>query len=554
MARARFFLACLVCIVSFALEAETLTQRRVLGDLETIRNIFSVRYAPLSWKEKHLGWNLDESIEEARDRILSLNNPSLRECQKVLRDFFGSPKDSHVYVLFHSTETASLPFIVQEAEGRYFFAQIDKDTRLPFEVGDELLKFGGEPVSKVMDELCRTEFCSSANETERALACIGLTRRSGKLGHTTPSGSIEIVGKKRGKDKETSYLAKWDYSPEKIQDLSNLRAFAASDLPSKPDLLSSAYMGFFPTYGRTAADTQFFPGSKHSYLPALGKKIWSGPRNGLFQSYIFQTESGKDVGVVRIPNYDGSFEEVREFGTLLSQLQGKTDALIIDQLSNAGGSLFYAYALSSVLLQKPAQAPKHHITLTQGEIYQALSLLEVLPLINSTATAKMILGPDIGGYPIDYDFAKYLTKFCDFTLSEWNEGNLYTSATHLFGVDKIKPHSRYRYKKPVLMLIDSLDFSCGDLVPAILQDAKRAKLMGMRTAGAGGFVKAVNFPNLSGIKAFSLTGSLAERADSSYIENLGVTPDISYTISVEDLENNYEPFKQAILKALEEML
>ncbi len=52
------------------------------------------------------------------------------------------------------------------------------------------------------------------------------------------------------------------------------------------------------------------------------------------------------------------------------------------------------------------------------------------------------------------------------------------------------------------MLINEMDMSCADFMPAILQDNKRATLFGSRTAGAGGHVLSFNFPNIHGIADF----------------------------------------------------
>jgi C-terminal processing protease CtpA/Prc len=138
-------------------------------------------------------------------------------------------------------------------------------------------------------------------------------------------------------------------------------------------------------------------------------------------------------------------------------------------------------------------------------------------------------------------------------IQEWAAGRRLTDPLDLYGIDEIVP-TRYKYKKPILVLINELDFSAGDFFPATLQDNGRAKLLGTRTAGAGGYVLRFGFPNLSAIKTFSLTASLAERSDKDPIENLGVTPDVKYEISPEDLEFNYGPYKMKIIENLEEML
>ena len=70
--------------------------------------------------------------------------------------------------------------------------------------------------------------------------------------------------------------------------------------------------------------------------------------------------------------------------------------------------------------------------------------------------------------------------------------------------------------------------------------------MGSRTAGAGGYVKEIKIPNSVGVKAFRTTASIAERLSGNPIENLGVTPDVTYEHTVDDLQSNYAPYVKAI--------
>jgi C-terminal processing protease CtpA/Prc len=106
----------------------------------------------------------------------------------------------------------------------------------------------------------------------------------------------------------------------------------------------------------------------------------------------------------------------------------------------------------------------------------------------------------------------------------------------------------------MLVYVDELCFSCGDFVPAILQDNGRAILFGKRTAGAGGYVLGVKHPNLNGIRGFTLTGSIAERKDLQPIENLGVTPDIAYELTIDDARHGYRDLANHLKKAITEIL
>jgi hypothetical protein len=570
-----FFTSLMICTAvawGGVLPGSSLMKKRVLADLDSIHHIFDVKYAPKSWKNEFANWDLDQSIAEAKSRVESLPAPSLKECQVILRDFFNSAKDYHVGVRFFSTESATLPFLVKGAEGRYFVSYVDRDqlstSKFPFEVGDEILTFGNMPISKVIDDLRIREYGNNTLETDQALAEMALTQRRGDLGHLIPSGAVEVSGIKKGELKRLNVTLTWSYTPERIKDFSKLGAMAdVQDLAQigegSDDLRSllkksqffekfmvsylwdKSYVGSFTEMNKHSI------GARTSFIPQLGKKIWQTASDDIFDAYIFNSPSGKKIGYVRIPHYMGEAEEVEEFGTIMNYFQKRTDALIIDQINNPGGGVFYLYALASTLTDKPLYAPKHHIAMTQQEVYIANLLLPYLEQVTNDETARTVLGDTMEGYPVDYQFVKVMKEFCHFLIAQWESGKLFSDPTCLFGVDEIRPHPKFRYTKPILLLVNSLDFSGGDFFPAILQDNKRATIFGTRTAGAGGFVLAAEFPNHSGMKGFGMTGSLAERIDKKPIENLGVRPDIHYDLSSTDLREDYKEYLVAILEAVE---
>lgn len=549
-----------------------LLRKRVLADLESIRNIFEVKYAPLYWKQEYAKWDLDLAIDEAKNQVVNLPSPTVKDCQVILRDFFNSTCDYHVGARFYSTENASLPFIVKGSQGRYFISFVDRELvnkqEFPFEVGDEILQFSGRPVDEVVQELRIQEYGSSNTlETNQALAEMTLTNRRGEMGHRIPQGTVQIQGIKKESLRPSTVYLKWSYTPEKIRDFSKLGLAVHVDSSHKglkelqTQLKKSRFFEKFMTahfwdksyVGSSLTPNQHTLGSRTSFIPKLGDKLWESGEDALFDAYMFRAPSGKLIGYVRIPHYMGDEEELYEFGELMNYFEDKTDALIIDQVNNPGGSVFYLYALVSTLTDRSFDTPKHHLSLTQEEVHLACQLLPHLEQAHDDRTSRFVLGDTLGGYPVDYQFVKLMRQFCNFLIEQWNAGKLYSDPTYLYGVDEINPHPEYHYSKPILLLINSLDFSGGDFFPAILQDNQRATLLGTRTAGAGGYVIAAEFPNHSGLKGFSLTGSLAERKDKKPIENLGVNPDIFYDVTAVDLQQNYKDYVTAILEAVENL-
>jgi C-terminal processing protease CtpA/Prc len=180
--------------------------------------------------------------------------------------------------------------------------------------------------------------------------------------------------------------------------------------------------------------------------------------------------------------------------------------------------------------------------------------VDQLKNIHNEEQARQAMSPaDIAGYEPSYEFVKFMRSYAQFIMDEWTAGRTLTRPYWIAGVNYINP-SAVHYTKPVLVLINHLDFSGGDFFPTILQDNKRVTIMGTRTAGAGGYVNDIRLPNNIGVAAFRVTESIATRIDGNPIENLGVTPDKVYEMTVEDYTQNYAPYVRAINATVNELL
>jgi PDZ domain/Peptidase family S41 len=566
----QLLIAGIALMSSFFIQAEADNQalkNRMMSDLDVIQNVFEVSYAPREWKKSFAGWDLYVEIQKAKDQIQSADHISIKAFQKIARSFFNSTKDYHVGVWFYSTESAHLPFKVQGAQGRYFIANADhsrlNSTVYPFEVGDEVLLFDGQPAGEAIAEIMQHEFRSANEATDKAFAEYILTNRFAKLGQTVPRGPLSVTLKHAASGEAATYQLIWNYTPEKISN-----GFLGSMMDPERDLQdnqrSFLAKGFnkkmtTPLYEILKEDSslekaQDFIGAKESWIPPLGRIWWENSSKSSFKAYIYETKERQLIGYVRIPHFMGMDSEVKEFGSILEFFKKRTDALVIDQLNNPGGYVFYAYALASMLTNDPLQTPKHRMTITHADIAHAVSAIPILEGINSDVEAQALLGGKFFGMTVTHQMTQFLLNYLQFILSEWNEGRTLTNPYFLYSIDHINPHPRVRYTKPILLLINSLDMSCGDFFPAILQDNKRVTTFGTRTAGAGGYFVPESFPNRFGIAGFSYTGSIAERADKSPIENLGVTPDIPYEVTVEDLQNNYQDYVEAVNQAMSNIL
>jgi Peptidase family S41/PDZ domain len=530
--------------ICFITSAELSLKDQMKQDFDVLSHTFVVQYAPANWKFQHFQWNLQEEIRVAKSQIDIKENISIKDFHKIVRSFFQSMKDYHANVSFFSTEEAYLPFQVKGAMGKYYFSAIDRNQlstySFPFGVGDELVLFDNMPIADVVNSIRECEVGSNSEQTDFALAEFVLTRRSGSRGHTVPKGSIMITGKSRYTKKLLTIQLLWKYTPEKIIN----PQCKALELPQF--IMSGITHKCFLTHYVEIDQKSLLLGFRDSQLPTLGRVLWQSEPNSPFDANIFEAHHKKIGGFVSIPTFNGDGSDFKKFSEIIKLFEEKTDFLVIDQLNNPGGKLFYLYAVLSLLSDQQLHTPQHRMALTQAEIADAVSAIPLLENVETDEDARLLLGNDIYGLPVSYQTAHFVLHYYKFLLEEWNQDRKFTNPSYIYGIDWIQPNLSVHYTKPILVLINGLDFSCADLFPAILQDNSRATIFGSKTAGAGGYVLTRTFPNLSGIAAIRWTGSLAIRKNGNPIENLGVIPDVEYLVTQEDLQHNYYEYAEAI--------
>lgn len=539
---------------------------RMDQDLDFVYNTIQAEYGPFDWKVQHFGWDLASEVEKAKQSLRGTDAPSYDLYRRALKGLLLSMKDYHVSIQFYKTEGSFLPFRIAGVNGNYYISYFPGSTGKlssvgALNVGDEVLEFDGKPIAQAIRELKASDFSGAVPVTDERMAQLYLTMRIGQSGFETPQGTVIVKARSAITGEVFEVPFAWQYRPEQISS-PPLTALGLSEKrePWVRNCLSSRQMIYPGMSGLQAfalpqGDTLDYNelGARQSFIPDLGTKIWSSSATDTFYAYIFTTAAGKRIGYVRIPSYQASAQDAADFGKLIANFQSQTDGLVIDQVNNPGGSVFYLYALASYLTNRPLVLPKHHMRVTQAQASNAMSSVMGLQGLKTDADAQKLFGPSLDGYPVDLALAQQMTAYYQFLVDQWNTENLVTESFPLFGVDAVQPAAGIVYTKPILIAINSLDFSGGDFFPAIMQDNHRATLFGQRTAGAGGYVAELNYQNIFGVQAIHYTASLAERASLNPIENLGVKPDIQYMITKQDLQKGYVGYKKALLRAVDQM-
>lgn len=554
------------------------TQQEMLRDLTRIHSVFYSLYAPKLWKKEYAKWDLSVQIQAAKDKVIANPNITVKEYHKIMYDFFNSTQDFHVGMVLHSTESAALPFQVKGANGRYFLVYIDRSKLakdfFPFQEGDEVISWGDLRVGQVVDSIQeQIGKKNNSNPTYRELAESLLTKRMGNLGMKVPKGAITIGIRPKSSTQVYTRQLKWDYRPELIDYSKLANAFS----PGFKIPAMTAWMGDEPV-GRSKYDSlmvaahwveqpdsapllpnklenYYLLGAKKSFIPDLGVKTWEAPASNSFYAYTFLLPGNKKtIGYIRIPHYRGSIFNTNDFAQIIKEFETRAEALVIDQVNNPGGSVFYLYSLLSMLSDQAMRTPRHRMSITPGDVKQAHQELKILENITGVEEAKKIIGPTINGYPVSYDVVNFMRDYYQFTIDQWNAGKRLSEPYHLFGVDYINPYPDIQFTKPILLLVNSLVFSGGDFFAAILQDNKRATLLGTRTAGAGGYVRTEKVSNAMGLDLFTVTGSIAERDNQQPIEDLGVKPNVEYAFTAEDFMQNYKNYLGVVHRELRKLV
>jgi hypothetical protein len=305
-------------------------------------------------------------------------------------------------------------------------------------------------------------------------------------------------------------------------------------------------------------------------LPANFKKIEFPAFGALLNSDAYYAgtfeHNGKTVGFLRIPSYMPSVIYTMPIGLryVISKLQ-KTDYLIIDQTNNPGGMVAYSDMIVKSLtgLYDISKHLRFVVKPTQAYLSQFNSIINLIETDTTgalPADAKALLPQLKANYDrIHKAYVNHanlsepismmvFTKFVEIVLDQlYAQIPFQKFLEQYIGAAVFSPQV---YEYPVYMMINEFDFSGGDATPATLQDYGRVKLIGVRTAGAGGSVE--EFRNtISADYKYHLTTSLMLRKNDTYVENYGVLPDIDLPLKKIDYINGFSQVLNNVLTKID---
>lgn len=581
--------------------------------LATLFQTIEQNYGPLLLKSTtaHVDWA--HAKTEALRKAGQLKDSNEEYYQ--IADFLFKFNDAHVSISLPSSLTWSLPLQVRVAEGqtRVTFVEesFPKDQRAP-KLGDELVQIDGQTPAEFQKKLA--VWNANGNEvTNESLFALGLGRWREERG--LPLSNMNMDGLKLTfKSHETGEVFTTDLKFKK--EGQGLIGRSRDDESLHPQVQNAGLTEAQRNFRKIAPMSADILSKFHELMKAevdveaataapvipkgVGKRIGIGEQapffalpkdfkrieipslagtaalKGLFNDNSFFAgtfmRDGKRVGFLRIPSYSpANFETILpSLRFFIAKLEAESDYLVIDQTNNPGGMVVYSDFVTKSLVGKYDDSKHLRFSVKPNQRFMR-QYMEIRDMIAENKD-KIFTDEEAKQFAARFDaeyqkiYQAYLDRrelsepismramsdYFELVFSRISSKGSPVSAgiKFLLGVDVFAPQV---YTKKVYFMINELDFSGGDATPATLQDYGRVKLVGTRTAGAGGTVE--EFSN-RGSKEFEyrLTTSLMVRKDGNLVENYGVKPDIEVPMLASDIVDQYTTYFERTLKAIDQDL
>lgn len=575
-------------------KGQPLDQELMQRALTQVYEVFTGHYAPEEFKLKERGVDFRKEYRKAKRRVKKIPaslSPvdKLHAFQSVLADFVASAQDYHATIVFYSSEQATLPFMALGTGDAYVIAYVDRtapgmaEADFPFQPGDEIVEFDGKRTADTVKALTRAPNMAA---TDDYLGSVRLTSRPRRLGFDVPQGDLRLKIKMRdGKTHEKTLT--WNYTPELprapvLHGRSTLVgvntggdssfggpiADAAVDLkPADPALARARQLlrqfvpltwahpnlPLFQEQAQLASDNGHMLSAKNSFVKMPGEVVFELPPEAAeklpFVVRVHQTADGKKLGYLRMPDYlaGGDARAASKIlEAVIKEFEKNTDALVIDQVNNGGGNMFFMNELASMLVDKPVPTLKHRVILEGGDAELARMILkEAGNAVMKDAFEKAMLELFSGRGSKAAPGVAGLIEYAKQIVEEITAGRQPSNPLHLFGVKEVTPHASARYTKPVLLLVNPANFSAADFFADLMKRSGRARILGIgpkmadgkiRTGGAGGAVKETSFLSQFYLKTIAYTWTIAVGPG---LENRAVEADAEYYWTAQDFRDGF---------------
>jgi hypothetical protein len=545
-----------------------LTPEQKVEDFNVLAALFDKYYGLYEWKKQAFGFDMLKTAPWL-DRVKQSKTDL--DFYEICVEYVAALQDSHSYFSLPSDFVARLNIGLDIYDGKVLIDGINRTllpaARFPFAVGDELVSVDGVPVEQLVDSFGKYIINANPRATRRYAAALIAIRPQELMPHAVDVGATSTLVIRRMSGAEETYILPWTKTgtPLRVGPVPSPKAAPVrgaariddADVPEPPLDPEAASLPSYEQVWRDLQRSEAAPrqgvigyGSRNPYyaLPA-GFTVRLGTSSAdFFVSGTYQN-SGQRIGYIRIPNYGSLAASVQaQFDREITFFQQNTDGLVIDQTRNTGGYLCFGENVATRLIPTEFRPIGYQLRASRVVLLSFYNQLQAARAANAEQ------------WMIDLYESLYRQMNAAYSENRGMTGPLPLCGGAMTRQPATDSAGRPMvYTKPLVMLIDEFSTSTGDSVPAMLQDAGRGVLVGLRTNGAGGTntggytgAYSEGFAGLTlGIMVRKGPVSTPEYPSAPFIENIGVRPDIQLDYMTRDnLLQQGRPFVTAFTEAI----
>lgn len=556
-----------------------LTENEALSDFDAMTSAIQSLYGPLEFKERRFGYNFADEALKVRAKFPTAKTDT--EKQALFFELLRKLEDGHVSLSQPIRDRHEIPVVIMPIEGKFIVSRVAPQLA-PYgiAVGDEIAAVDGVTPEDALKII--TKYTWFANEeSDRHMIYYFMYRPSfipelapkdsfAQIEFVKPDGSkklARIAWKKTSPQQRVELAPRADTPDQLSEQVSNALSFErktagaksmlSETLEERREVLGSVgdmgldapwywsaklkkkyavtmvtpererVQNFYALWTRELDVFEPQP-QKPGELPATLPTVWAA----------LYKHNGKTVLMMRQPSYMVSdiALQLAIYSALIEQYQPIADTLVLDQTHNPGGAVTYGESFVQLFAPNGMKSFVQFLNTDRLWYTRLASYWTSLDPVTAASSIGSRLLSTVRNLERDSEAGLRLTK-----------------DPFSFSLREVLPPAPGGavWKKPVLVLIDELCGSGGDAVPMMLKANGLARLFGNRTAGLGGSVeKVIDLPFTRA--SLNLTRGLfttfkpnGQYSDADFVENNGVTPDVTYTHTVKDLREGFDAYFKA---------
>ncbi|WP_108623708.1 S41 family peptidase [Candidatus Similichlamydia epinepheli] len=525
--------------------------------VKSFGNLIFDLYAPLVWKEKYYGFDWKNEVSISFNKAVSEDMSSgafyceIKRLLNLLRD----PHCLVTSVYPHIRKV--LPIYLCCADGKLFVQDVHYGFLRKVVPGSRIIEINSRPAEEVFSEKLQSVFGKGPYPNWAKYHVCELLVRQGPPFDLNVSDRPVFFRLKEPNGKVSDVSVDW---------VSLYEDHVFYPTASQSFLLHSARRSSLSTHqffvhGKCLNDTpaigslsNFFSGSRGSFLAPLGNLLWSSRSNpeACLEAYIAEVDNRR-AGYLRLPDFSSwSTEECVDY---LAYFEKEVDYLVLDMMHNPGGSGMKAMYLCSLFSSNPARNHPEMMRLSPVLFDWVKELAYVVQFPESKRAKECLEAADFM-FDVSTKSLSSFSNFCNKVTESLYQESGDAWPLYWLGLETLEPQGVYT--KPLFILCDSLSMSATESFLLLMQLNRVERpvwILGSRTAGVVGAYDSVSLPNIDGIREVSYSWSLLlDPRTNKPIEDIGITPDFVCEFSEQDIQDSFSLFRKRILSIINKNL